>query len=182
MLPLAYCLKGAFCKNMTIAKAEEDDAGRISEIIEEARRFQLSYGNRQWADGYPSAQLISEDIAQGIGYKIIIDDEIAGYMAIVTEDDSYSRIDGKWITDGPYIAIHRLALSDKWRGKGLFRKIIRKSTAIGREKGAVSLRIDTDRANPIMKHLLEELGFMHTGFVLFEGDPKPAYELPFTVY
>ena len=164
---------------MTIERAREDDAARIEAIIEEARRFQMSYGNMQWASGYPSPQLIAEDIRTGIGYTISVDGVIAGYMAIVTHDDAYDMIDGKWITDGPYIAIHRLAISDRWRGKGLFSSIIAQSAAIGREKGAISLRIDTDKSNPIMKHLLEKLGFIHTGYVPFEGDPKPSYELPF---
>ena len=52
-----------------------------------------------------------------------------------------------------------------------------KAAEIGREKGASSLRIDTDDSNQIMKHLLEKLGFIHTGFVFFEGSPKPAYEM-----
>ena len=164
---------------MTITRATRVDTDRIIEIIEEARSFQLSYGNKQWAGGYPSRTLIEEDIKEGIGYKILVDDEIAGYMAIVSHDDSYDSIEGRWITAGPYIAIHRLALSDSWRCKGLFSSIIEEVVEIGKENGAVSLRIDTDKSNPIMKHLLEKLGFLHTGHVLFEGDPKPAYELPF---
>ena len=175
------CSRG-YTQYMTVALAGHGDEKRIMEIIEEARSFQLSYGNRQWADGYPSRSLIEEDIRTGIGYSIIVNSEIAGYMAIVTHDVSYDRIDGAWIADWPYIAIHRLALSDRYRGQGLFPSIISKAIDIGREKGALSLRIDTDRSNPIMKHLLEKLGFVHTGYVLFEGDPKPAYELPFRTF
>ena len=59
------------------------------------------------------------------------------------------------------------------------RAIIGEAVRLGREKGAISLRIDTDRSNPIMLHLLPKLGFIHTGHVLFAGDAKPAYELPF---
>ena len=164
---------------MPIIPASESDIERIMGIIEEARRFQLSYGNRQWAGGYPSRPLIEEDIRNGIGYIISIDGEAAGYMATVTHDDSYAHITGAWITEGPYIAIHRMALSDRWRGKGLFRAIIGEAVRLGREKGAISLRIDTDRSNPIMLHLLPKLGFIHTGHVFFAGDAKPAYELPF---
>ena len=51
---------------MPIIPASESDIERIMGIIEEARRFQLSYGNRQWADGYPSISLIEEDIRTGI--------------------------------------------------------------------------------------------------------------------
>ena len=53
---------------MKLMRAEVEDILRIMEIIEEARAFQLSYGNGQWADGYPSLPLIEEDVAAGIGY------------------------------------------------------------------------------------------------------------------
>ncbi len=164
---------------MKILQAVEEDVKKIMPIIEEARSFQLSYGNMQWAYGYPSEDLIKEDIIDGIGYKIMMNDEIAGYMAIVSHDDSYDEINGKWLTDDPYIAIHRLALSDKWRGQGLFKSIIEKVIELGKLKGASSLRIDTDNSNPIMKHLLEKLGFINTGSVIFEGSAKPSYELVF---
>lgn len=168
-----------YTSSMTIVRARSGDEERIMEIIEEARSFQLSYGNRQWAGGYPSRALIEGDIEAGIGYVIRHSGMIIGYMAIVTHDDSYDHLQGIWLTDGPYIAIHRLALCDEWRGKGLFGSIIAEAESIGRQMGAISLRIDTDDSNPIMKHLLGKLGFIHTGYVLFEGNPKPAYERPF---
>ena len=49
---------------------------------------------------------------------------------------------------------------------------------IADERGCASIRVDTDRRNPIMQHLLSKLGFTFTGHVLFEGDRKLAYELP----
>ena len=162
---------------MVLDTINHGDIGRIMEIIEEARRFLISYGNMQWAGGYPSEPLIEDDAENGIGYKIVIDGRTEGYLAILTDDDSYAAIDGKWISDGPYIAIHRLALSDAARGRGLFPEIIMKAAEVGRRKGAASLRIDTDDSNQIMKHLLEKLGFTHTGHVFFEGSAKPAYEL-----
>lgn len=162
---------------MVLEMIDHGDIGRIMEIIEEARRFLISYGNMQWAGGYPSKPLIEDDAAKGIGYKIEVDGKTEGYMAILTDDESYAEIDGKWISNGPYIAIHRLALSDAVRGKGLFSEIIGKAAELGKRKGAVSLRIDTDDSNQIMKHLLAKLGFTHTGYVFFEGSAKPAYEM-----
>ena len=167
-----------FHNAMIVRKARIEDLGRMLSIIEEARAYQLSYGNAQWADGYPSPALISDDIASGIGYVAEIDGRTAGCMAIVTYDPSYDEIEGAWITDGPYIAVHRLAFSDEYRGKGLFGSLISSLRALAAEQDAASIRIDTDRHNPIMIHLLEKNGFISTGFVLFAGDRKLAYELP----
>ena len=50
-----------------------DDIRRIMEIIEEARQFLLSYGNMQWAGGYPSESLIENDAENGVGYKIEVE-------------------------------------------------------------------------------------------------------------
>ena len=163
---------------MMLEKAMPEDAARIMEIIEEARRFQLSYGNMQWAGGYPSLSLIESDIAEGIGYKAVLDGSIIGYLAVVDFDETYGSIDGKWMSDGPYIAVHRIALSDSSRGKGLFPAIVEALDGVAAERGAMSIRMDTDSANPIMQHLLGKLGFVHTGYVMFEGSRKLAYERP----
>ena len=163
---------------MILRKARREDRERMLRIIDEARAYQLSYGNGQWADGYPSTALISEDIENGIGYIAETDGRTAGCMAIVTHDPSYDAIEGAWITDGPYIAIHRLAFSDEYRGRGLFPSLIASLKELAEEQNAASIRIDTDRRNPIMIHLLEKNGFIGTGFILFEGDRKLAYELP----
>ena len=165
-------------KAMIVRKARIEDLGRMLSIIEEARSYQLSYGNAQWADGYPSPALISDAIASGIGYVAEIDGRIAGSMALLTHDPSYDAIDGAWIAAGPYIAVHRLAFSDEYRGKGLFGSLISSLRVLAAEQNAASIRIDTDRHNPIMIHLLEKNGFISTGFVLFAGDRKLAYELP----
>ena len=162
---------------MKLMRAEVEDILRIMEIIEEARAFQLSYGNGQWADGYPSLPLIEDDVSAGIGYKAMVNGSMAGYLAIVTHDDSYDSIEGQWITDGSYIALHRIAFSDEARGHGLFSSLIDACKGIAALNGSVSIRVDTDKRNPIMQHLLEKLGFVHTGYVLFAGDRKLAYEL-----
>lgn len=165
-------------KAMIVRKARIEDLGRMLSIIEEARAYQLSYGNAQWADGYPSPALISDDIESGIGYVAEIDGRIAGSMALLTHDPAYDAIDGAWIAAGPYIAVHRLAFSDEYRGKGLFGSLISSLRVLAAEQNATSIRIDTDRHNPIMIHLLDKNGFISTGFVLFAGDRKLAYELP----
>ena len=80
---------------MRIEKAQKEDIPRILQIIEEARSFQLSYGNKQWAGGYPSPALIENDIATGIGFKVIVDERTEGYLAVVDYDESYDAIEGK---------------------------------------------------------------------------------------
>ena len=111
---------------MRIEKAQKEDIPRILQIIEEARSFQLSYGNKQWAGGYPSPALIENDIATGIGFKVIVDERTEGYLAVVDYDESYDAIEGKWLSDQSYIALHRIAFSDAIRGRGLFPLFIKK--------------------------------------------------------
>ena len=155
-----------------------DDIPAAMKIIEDARAFQISYGNLQWADGYPSEELLREDAMNGTGFKIVSDGVIAGYLAIVSHDPAYDDIEGRWVTDGPYIALHRIAFSSAFRGRGLFPMLIDECRKLAVKRGAFSIRIDTDRRNPIMRHLLPRLGFIPTGTVLFAGDRKLAYELP----
>lgn len=162
---------------MRIEKAQKEDIPRILQIIEEARLFQLSYGNKQWAGGYPSPALIENDIATGIGFKVIVDERTEGYLAVVDYDESYDAIEGKWLSNQSYIALHRIAFSDAIRGRGLFPLFIDEMKKEAEKREAKSIRIDTDRQNPIMQHLLVKLGFTKTGYILFEGDRKLAYEI-----
>ncbi len=161
---------------MQLRKALSTEIETAERIIEEARAFQLSYGNKQWAHGYPSRALLSSDAEEGIGY-FAVEDDIIGYLAIVDYDAAYDELEGKWLSSGKYVALHRIAFGNSSRGKGFFPALIEEVKKLAHERGASSIRIDTDRSNDIMQHLLPKLGFRFTGYVLFESDKKLAYEL-----
>src|SRR5699024_4310187 len=90
---------------MEIRLATEKDIPKMREIFDYGREVQLKSGNlNQGAAGYPSDELIQEDLEAG-AVHVLVDDtaEILGIMSLFTEPDpTYEEIDGEWLNDEPY--------------------------------------------------------------------------------
>ena len=95
----------------------------------------------------------------------------AVFALIPGDDPTYGYIDGSWLNDAPYAAIHRVASSGK--RKGVLQECL--DYCIAKHQ---NLRIDTHFDNKIMQHLLEKYGFQRCGTIYLEnGDPRIAYQL-----
>lgn len=105
-----------------IRQAAKNDLEQIMPIIDEAKKFLKEEGNPQWQSNYPNVETITADIEEGVAWVLIVDQKIAGYTAITDEPDpNYKKIDGKWNNDlDPYVAIHRVAISDEYRGMHIY--------------------------------------------------------------
>ena len=146
-----------------IQPAKISDIESIMPIFDCARRFMSGTGNpKQWEAGYPSKEPIECDIQNGNLYTIVDGDEIHGIFALIAGiDPTYSSIDGTWLNDEPYAAIHRLASNGKT--KGIF------DTAVDYAKLLYeNLRIDTHEDNKIMRHLIEKNKFQFCGTIYIE--------------
>ena len=143
-----------------IQPAKISDIESIMPIFDCARRFMSGTGNpKQWEAGYPSKELIECDIQNGNLYTIVDGDEIHGVFALIAGiEPTYSFIDGTWLNDEPYAAIHRLASNGKT--KGIF------DTAVDYAKLLYeNLRIDTHEDNKIMRYLIEKNKFQFCGTI-----------------
>ena len=101
-------------EDMTFKKASIDDIATIEALYEGARAFMRSTGNpTQWAGGYPDRDTILSDIEKGQLY-LAIGDGIEGVFAYIPgEDPTYSYIEGEWLNDRSYSAVHRVASAGK---------------------------------------------------------------------
>ena len=73
---------------MKIRKATTQDLDCIMQVIDAARNLMRTNGNHtQWINGYPSAEVIMNDINQNIGYVCINDTEIVGYFSFLKGDN-----------------------------------------------------------------------------------------------
>lgn len=174
-----------------IRKSTLFDLCGIMAVLDEARGTIATLGIDQWQDGYPQREVIEADILNGVSYCIENCDtgEIISTFAVFSEGEVlYDNIyDGEWKTgtslsslkdDVTYIALHRVAISVKSRGSGLSTKIIEFAKLMAKEKGKISLRIDTHEGNVVMRRMLEKHGFSHCGMIYLEnGDPRVAYEV-----
>jgi GNAT superfamily N-acetyltransferase len=167
---------------MEIRRTKCGDIAAIMPIFDEARATIAALGIDQWQNGYPSKDVIENDVEKLQSHCVEIDGEIVGTFALIDDGEpTYDEIfGGNWLTgDGKdhYFAIHRVAISVKSRGSGISAKIIDFCAEKARENGKKSLRIDTHRGNIVMRKMLEKNGFAYCGVIyLSDGDERVAYE------
>ena len=162
---------------ITLRPANPSDIPAALNICSEARSFQRACGNIQWADGYPSEDVITRDVLARKGYIAELDGLPAGYCVIDTDGDvEYDRASRLWHTNEPYVAVHRLAIADFARGKRLSVNILVEVERIIRPLGFRVIKVDTGLKNTPMHRLLASLGFSERGSYTFPWGPRLAYE------
>lgn len=146
-------------------------------FIDDAKEYLRSRGVDQWQRGYPDISSVEADISAGNGYFLTDGDRDLAYMCIdMGGEPAYGRIDGGWISPGPYGVMHRLAVGAEHRGRGLSSVSFSLAEDVMRSRGAVSFRVDTDGDNSVMRHILDKAGFAYCGTIWFDYSPKVAYE------
>lgn len=165
---------------MEIRRANLSDVDGIMKIIAEAQKYLKLQRIDQWQDGFPSREVIENDINNAEAYVICDNDTVAAYYAFYhAPEPVYADIHcGAWgDDDGKYGVIHRMAVSEAYRGQGLSHKLY--EHAIGRclELGYNSIRVDTHAQNVIMRSLAATHGFEYCGIVYYPGGlERIAYE------
>ena len=189
-------------EDLKYRKAEPADAERIMEIIRQAQAQMRALGSRQWQDGYPARADIDNDIARGYGYvfeksSTAQEPVAAENAAEVRQRDgtrrrdrirggvvfdgelAYGAIDGAWLTGGDYVVLHRLAVADGEKGRGVAAEFMRRTEALARGRGVGSFRVDTNFDNRYMLRMLERLRFAYCGKIIYESGERLAFEKPF---
>lgn len=163
---------------MNIRKAKSVEAEMCYGFINDAREYHAKLGFVQWHDGYPVLQTIIDDINAEIGYAFVDEsDKPVGYCCfVVGEEPAYRIIDGRWLNNNPYAVVHRMAFGKSVRGKGASAKAVALLKNLSVSLGITSIRVDTQAENKVMQHILEREGFVHCGYVQFDGGQKLAYE------
>lgn len=168
---------------MKIRISKKSDIDTIMVIIADARRSLGQLGIDQWQYGYPSRDIVKEDIVKGQSF--VVCDEIDGKEQIIavftvlrTGEPTYENIyEGQWNTSGRYYALHRIAISEKYRYKGMGKHIIDYIKTLCRDNNIGSIRVDTHTGNIPMRKMLEKNGFEYCGIIyLMDGQERVAYE------
>lgn len=161
---------------MDFRKATPEDIEGILDIIYSAQAHFKVQGIDQWQNGYPNRAVIAADIEQGNSYVLTeVDDILATVAVIVGIEKTYETIyDGAWLTEGSYATIHRLAVSQAHKGRGIAFEVMRR---IERLLTTNSIRIDTQEVNFPMQGLIQKSGYTYCGIIyLADGNKRLAYE------
>lgn len=158
---------------LTVRKAIDADIPVILKIFENAKRFMRSTGNmEQWSGGYPEAATVKTDIDRGHCYVVVSRERVVGTFCLIHgQDPTYAEIEGRWIEDGPYATVHRIASDGSTRG-------VADCCLEFAMSQTPSLRIDTHEHNRPMLNWLGSRGFSRCGTIrLADGSPRIAFQI-----
>lgn len=157
-----------------IRKGTTADIDAIMLCYDIARQYMRSSGNlSQWINGYPSRELVADDIANGVSYVGIDNSgEVAmAFVFVLGDDPTYSVIEGGyWLNERPYGTIHRLGSTGRHRG-------VLKLCVDFCMSQIDNIRLDTHADNVTMLRAAEKLGFTRCGTIYcIDGSPRVAFQ------
>ncbi|MDM0447302.1 GNAT family N-acetyltransferase [Clostridium perfringens] len=164
---------------MEFRQAKISDLDQIVEIIELSKKYLKETKVDQWQNGYPAKEDLRRDIESGNSYVLTNKDEIVATTVISLDGEStYNSIfNGEWITNTEYIVMHRVAVHDKYKGKGIFKELIKEAESLALNKGIFSIKIDTHRDNISMQRAVVKNNFKRCGIIYLEdGSERIAFE------
>lgn len=164
-----------------IRKAKQADLSAIMEIIRQAQASMKRDGFEQWGEGYPGEDVLRKDIERENCYVLLEEGKILATGTLcIGKEPTYQKItEGSWNAGELYGTIHRLAVAEKKKGRGLAGILYDHMEKICRQQKMQAIRIDTHRDNGKMQSWVRKMGFKPSGIIFVEdGTPRDAFEKP----
>ena len=162
---------------MVLRKAVYSESPKIWEILQQAIEQRKNDGSDQWQNGYPNEQTVHDDISKEYGFVLLDNNEIIAYAAIIFgEEPAYANIQGQWLSNDDCVVVHRVAVSNAVKGKGIATQLFKEIENLCLEKKVYSIKVDTNFDNLPMLKILDKLNYTYCGEIFFIGAPRMAYE------
>lgn len=165
-------------ENLFLRKAKVEDAKIIWNLLQIGILKRKEDGSDQWQDGYPNPTIVLDDIVKGYGI-VAIDptDKIVAYIAMIDQiEPAYEDIKGKWLSNQPYVVLHRLIVDLDNPIKGLATWMMKSIEELVVRKGIDTIKVDTNFDNRGMLRVFEKLAYQFCGKVYFRGKERLAFE------
>lgn len=164
---------------LELRRAKPEDAEAVGGLYAQARAALRAAGVDQWQDGYPDARDALEDIQAGMGYVIEENGRVLAYACLgFGEEPTYRVIEqGRWLGEGEYGYLHRVAVADSAKGRGLAGMLFDELKRQAKERGVQIVRGDTHRDNLPMQRVMAKNGLEYRGVIHVEdGTERLAFE------
>ena len=153
----------------------------IWEIILQAKAQMYREGKHQWDENYPTVPILENDVRRGWGYVLVPSDDdsdIIAYGAVVFDGEpAYKGLwDGQWLSEQPYVVLHRLAVADRWKRQGMAVRYMQAVCDLALSRGIRSFKVDTNYDNFYMQRVFSRLGFTYCGRIRYDAGERMAYE------
>ncbi|KAF2332624.1 GNAT family N-acetyltransferase [Flavobacterium daemonense] len=164
-------------EQLHLRKATISEIPVIWEILQDAIEQRRLDGSTQWQDGYPNEVSIKNDIENGYAYVYTEKESVLAYAAIIFDiEPAYENIVGKWLSNGDYTVVHRVAVSKTAKGKGIATKLFESIEGLSVQNNVYSIKVDTNFDNIPMLKILDRLKYTYCGEVYFRGSARKAFE------
>jgi len=157
--------------HIIIVRATVVDASTIMALHEEAARWLMARGIRQWLPGDLTMESLVAQIGRGEAYLARISGEPAGTFTLRWADP---RIWGEQPDDAGYV--HGLAVRRALAGRGLGRVLLASAGQMAAATGKTYLRLDCMAENPALRAYYEAAGFTYRGDVRGKTWSASRYE------
>lgn len=163
---------------MKIKVSKKEDLKDILNIINQAKKYMKENGINQWNEDYPKIESLENDILCGNSYVVEENNKIIGtFVLIFGEEKTYQKIEGSWKTNFSYGTLHRVAVDNFYKGKGVANFILNFAENEAIKNNIFSLRIDTHKDNLPMRKFIEKSHFDFCGIIYVEdGSQRIAFE------
>ena len=160
--------------------ANENDIAQIMEIVENAKSYMKENKINQWSENYPNEDVFLTDLKENRLYVEDIDGKVVGMAVLVFDgDEDYKNIDGKWLVNGKYGVIHRIAVNPDYKSQNVAKNLLDFFENKLKELNYDSIRVDTHKDNKSMLRFIEKNGFQKCGIVYIrKTDERIAFEKP----
>jgi hypothetical protein len=114
---------------------------------------------------------------KGYAYVLTDNEVIVACAAIVFgAEPAYTDIKGKWLTNDDYAIVHRVAVSNVAKGKGIATLLFKMIEDLCLQHNVFSIRVDTNFDNIPMLKIMDKLNYTLCGEIFFIGAMRKAYE------
>jgi ribosomal protein S18 acetylase RimI-like enzyme len=161
-----------------IRRAKISEIPDILQLTKACAEAMIEKGIYQWNEHYPSRSAFEKDVREKSLYVLIIVGQIVGTVVISSQmDQEYVPV--SWLSPNHNnIYIHRLAVLPEHQGKGHAQRMMDFAERYAREKGYISVRLDTFSQNRRNQVFYETRGYQRLGDIYL---PKQS-EHPFHCY
>lgn len=153
-----------------------DETAATTEAAEETRKAREVREMRETQEALKKREALETRETQA-AKAAATQGNVVAYGAVVFDGEpAYDAIEGAWLTDGDYVVLHRMAVADGEKGRGVATEFMRRVEAMACGRGTGSMRVDTNFDNRYMLRMLGRLGFVYCGKVRYRSGERLAFE------
>ncbi len=157
-----------------LRKSTQKDVTIICNLYDEAINDLRIKQVDQWQNNYPNKETCLYDINHGYSYVYCLEDVVIGTVALIFGHESdYDIINqGAWLNTHPYATIHRLVVSQYFKGKHIASLMLKQIEAMCVAQNMFNIRVDTHHDNVAMQRFLLKNGFIICGVIYLKDKAK----------